>query len=114
MASLISVQYHYGWGRHYQDIPPADAMQALNFNSITQSFGVMGSTFGRMSFIILMLKLFGTTRARRWSLWALFWSQLITNGVVVVTLYVQCDDVRALWDFSIKTHCWPENFQTVR
>lgn len=112
MASLISVQYHYGWGRHYVDIPAADATQALKFNAIAQSFGVMGSTFGRLSFIILMLKLFGTTKARKWSLWALFWAQLISNGVVVVTLYVQCNDVRALWDFSIKTYCWPEDVQT--
>ncbi|KUJ12417.1 uncharacterized protein LY89DRAFT_207237 [Mollisia scopiformis] len=112
MASLISVQYHYGWGRHYEDIPTAEATQALKYNAIGQSFGVMGSTFGRLSFIILMLKLFGTTKARRWSLWGLFWAQLISNGVVVVTLYVQCDDIRALWDFTIQTHCWPEDVQT--
>ncbi|CZR52354.1 related to integral membrane protein PTH11 [Phialocephala subalpina] len=112
MASMISVQYHYGWGRHYVDIPTAEATKALEFNAIGQSFGVMGSTFGRLSFIILMLKLFGITKPRRWSLWALFWAQLISNGVVVVTLYVQCSDVRALWDFSIKTYCWPEDVQT--
>lgn len=39
MASLISVQYHYGWGRHYIYIDPSDRMQALKFNSIGQSFG---------------------------------------------------------------------------
>jgi hypothetical protein len=75
--------------------------------------GVMGSTFGRLSFIILMLQLFGITKWRRVALWTLFYAQLIPNCVVVITLYIQCDDVRALWDFSIKSSCWPEDLQTV-
>jgi hypothetical protein len=40
MASLITVQYHYGWGRHYIYIDPSDRMQALKFNAIGQSFGL--------------------------------------------------------------------------
>jgi hypothetical protein len=74
----------------------------------------MGPTFGRLSFIVLMIKLFGITKARRGALWALWWSQLITNGLVVITIYVQCEDVRALWDFSIDSKCWPPTVQTVR
>ncbi|PQE20580.1 integral membrane protein [Rutstroemia sp. NJR-2017a BBW] len=74
----------------------------------------MGSTFGRLSFIILMLQLFGITKWRRVALWTLFYAQLIPNSIVVITLYIQCKDVRALWDFSIKSSCWPEDLQTVR
>jgi hypothetical protein len=73
----------------------------------------MGPTFGRLSFIVLMVKLFGTTKARRGWLWALWWSQLITNGITVITLYVQCKDVRALWDFSIVSSCWDPDIQNV-
>jgi hypothetical protein len=38
MASLITVQYHYGWGRHYIYIPPAAAVYAVKYNVICQSF----------------------------------------------------------------------------
>ncbi|KAI9649895.1 hypothetical protein NHQ30_002479 [Ciborinia camelliae] len=113
MASLITVQYHYGWGRHYIYLDPFDRIEALKYNAIGQSFGVMGSTFGRMSFIILMLQLFGTSRFKRIALWTLFWVQFIPNCIVVVTLYVQCSDVRALWDTSVVASCWPESYQTM-
>lgn len=112
MGSLITVQYHYGWGRHYVYIDPHDRMQALRFNAIGQSFGVMGSTWGRLSFILLMLQLFGTSKWRRRALWSLFASQLIFNGIVVVCLYVQCKNIRSLWDFSFPSTCWNADVQT--
>jgi hypothetical protein len=74
----------------------------------------MGPTSGRLSFTVLMVKLFGTMKNRRRALWTLWWSQLITNGLVVITIYVQCKDVRALWDFSVESTCWPTYVQTVR
>ncbi|KAF7886310.1 hypothetical protein EAF00_010413 [Botryotinia globosa] len=112
MAALITVQYHYGWGRHYAYLDPSDRIEAMKYNAIGQSFGVMGSTFGRMSFIILMLQLFGTSKLKHAALWTLFWVQFIPNCIVVVTLYVQCNDIRALWDTSIVSSCWPESYQT--
>ncbi|KAF7872742.1 uncharacterized protein EAF02_008813 [Botrytis sinoallii] len=112
MAALITVQYHYGWGRHYAYLDPFDRIEAMKYNAIGQSFGVMGSTFGRISFIILMLQLFGTSKLKHAALWTLFWVQFIPNCIVVVTLYVQCNAIRALWDTSIVSSCWPESYQT--
>ncbi|KAF7947741.1 hypothetical protein EAE96_008821 [Botrytis aclada] len=112
MAALITVQYHYGWGRHYAYLDPFDRIEAMKYNAIGQAFGVMGSTFGRMSFIILMLQLFGTSGLKHAALWTLFWVQFIPNCIVVVTLYIQCNDIRALWDTSIVSSCWPESYQT--
>ncbi|TGO10055.1 hypothetical protein BTUL_0145g00010 [Botrytis tulipae] len=112
MAALITVQYHYGWGRHYANLDPFDRIEAMKYDAIGQSFGVMGSTFGRMSFIILMLQLFGTSKLKHAALWTLFWVQFIPNCIVVVTLYVQFNDIQALWDTSIVSSCWPESYQT--
>lgn len=39
MASLITVQYHYGWGRHYVYLDPVDRIEAMKYNAIGQSFG---------------------------------------------------------------------------
>ncbi|RDW85476.1 hypothetical protein BP5796_03801 [Coleophoma crateriformis] len=113
MASLITVQYHYGWGRHYAFLTSNQQLNAIKYNIICQSFGVMGSTWGRLSFIVFMAQIFGTTKPRRIFLWTLFWAQLLTNGTVVITLYVQCNNVKALWDFSIKSYCWKSDVQTI-
>ncbi|KAF7903449.1 uncharacterized protein EAF01_006498 [Botrytis porri] len=112
MAALIAVQYHYGWGRHYAYLDPFHRIEAMKYSAIGQSSGVMGSTFGLMSFIILMLQLFGTSKLKHAALWTLFWVEFIPNCIVVITLYVQCNDIQALWDTSNVSSCWPESYQT--
>lgn len=128
MASFITVGHHYGWGRHFKYLDSYQKEQSIKFNEITQGFGncissyyqvhtltsagIMGSTFGRLSFIILMLQLFGNTKLRRISLWTLFATQVITNVLAVILIYTQCKDVRSLWDFSIPHNCWPPIVQT--
>lgn len=47
MAALITVQYHYGWGRHYAYLDPFDRIEAMKYNAIGQSFG--NSTSARVS-----------------------------------------------------------------
>ncbi|PQE20584.1 integral membrane protein [Rutstroemia sp. NJR-2017a BBW] len=39
MAALITVQYHYGWGRHYAYLDVEDRVEAMKYNAIGQSFG---------------------------------------------------------------------------
>lgn len=88
--------------------------QALNLlNGLTTFLGVMGSTWGRLSFILLMLQLFGTNKWRRVALWSLFAVQIVFNSIVVVCLYAQCTDIRSLWNFTIPDTCWNADVQTV-
>ncbi|KAJ6017601.1 hypothetical protein N7451_000980 [Penicillium sp. IBT 35674x] len=111
-ASLITVQYHYGWGRHQHTLTTHQRIEALKYNSIGQTFGVLGSTFGRLSTIATMFTLFGINRKLRQGLWTLFAAQLITNGAVVVCLYAQCTNVVLLWDSSVSGTCWNADVQT--
>lgn len=113
-ASLISVQRHYGWGRHQTCITDIEELETqLKFNIIGQSFGILGSTFGRLSFIVFMVHLFGSKPWIRRALWTVFALQVITNATVVITCYAQCSDPRALYDFSYpESLCWPAEIQT--
>ena len=108
------MQYHYGWGRHQQTLTTHQRIEALKYNSIGQTFGVLGSTLGRLSTIATMFTLFGINRKLRRGLWAIFAAQLITNGAVVVCLYAQCTNVVLLWDTSASGTCWNADVQTVR
>lgn len=114
-ASLISVQYHYGWGRHQSCITNIQKLEMqIKFNVTGQSFGIMGSTFGRLSSIVFMLALFGSKRWVWWALWAMFVAQIVSNVGTVVVIYAQCKDPRALYDFSLpESLCWPSYVQTV-
>ncbi|ROV90162.1 hypothetical protein VSDG_08818 [Cytospora chrysosperma] len=113
-ASLISVQYRYGWGRHQACIGDLQEVETqLKFNVTGQSFGIMGSTFGRLSFIVFMLHLFDAKTWPRLSLRVFFVLQVVTNVGTVIACYAQCSDPRALYDFSLpESLCWPAEVQT--
>ncbi|PSR99134.1 hypothetical protein BD289DRAFT_353644, partial [Coniella lustricola] len=113
-ASLISVQYHYGWGRHQACITDVVRLETqIKYNFAGQSFGIMGSTFGRLSFIVFMDSLFGSRYWVRFTLWAMFGAQLVTNLVTVAMIYAQCKDPRALYIFTMsQAQCWPAYVQT--
>ncbi|KAJ5732639.1 hypothetical protein N7493_004120 [Penicillium malachiteum] len=112
-ASLITVQFHYGWGRHQTTLTAHQRIEALRYNAISQSFGVLGSTFGRLSTIATMFTLFGITKKLRRGLWALCAAQLITNGAVVICLYAQCTNVVLLWNTDgVSGSCWNADVQT--
>lgn len=114
-ASLISVQYHYGWGRHQSCITDIQELETqIKYNVTGQCFGIMGSTFGRLSFIVFMVKLFGSKRWVWWLLWTMFVAQVVTNLGTAITIYTQCKDPRALYDFSMPYDlCWPAYVETV-
>lgn len=114
-ASLISVQYQFGWGQHQSCIASLDELETqIKFNVAGQSFGIMGSTFGRLSFIVFMIALFGSKKRVWWGLWVMFALQVITNVGTVVTIYAQCKDPRALYTFTMPQDlCWPSFVQTV-
>ena len=74
----------------------------------------MAPAFGRMATCIMMLQLFGTTRMKKWSLWFTFWYQLIVNLVVCLLIFVQCKDVKTLWDpIGHPGYCWRPLIQEV-
>jgi hypothetical protein len=62
----------------------------------------------------MMLQLFGTTKARRWILWGVFWQSIFMNALTVVLIFVQCNDIRALWDpVGHPSTCWSPKVQEV-
>jgi len=73
----------------------------------------MCSTLGRVSFMYLMLRLFGNTKTRRWFLYALMAQQLIVNLFTSITIFTQCGNVHSLWDpVGEPSKCWSPDVQT--
>jgi hypothetical protein len=112
-ASSLTVQHHYGWGRHEVYLESYQISKVIELTVLTDIFGTMGPALGRMSFIALVFKLFGVNKSLRWGLWALFATQFIINLVVTVVFFFQCSDIRALWDFTIHASCWNPSIMTV-
>ncbi|RDW56607.1 hypothetical protein BP5796_13072 [Coleophoma crateriformis] len=114
LCALLTVQRHYGLGRHFFFLDPHQRIMALKYNFIGQPFGIMGPSFGRMACVMLMLQLFGTTKWRRRGLWFLFWESLVVNTITIVLIYVQCEHVQSLWDpIGHPGRCWSPKVQEI-
>lgn len=73
----------------------------------------MCSTLGRVSFMYLMLRLFGNTKKRRWFLYGLMAQQLIVNLFTCITIFTQCGNVHSLWNpVGEPSKCWNPDVQT--
>jgi hypothetical protein len=73
----------------------------------------MCSTLGRVSFMFLMLRLFGNTKSRRWFLYFLMAEQLIVNLFTAITIFTQCGNVHSLWNpVGEPSKCWSPDVQT--
>ncbi|KAF8849911.1 hypothetical protein BDZ45DRAFT_603606 [Acephala macrosclerotiorum] len=109
---FITLSHHFGWGRHFFYLDDYQKVTSMEMEFIAEPFGILCSTFGRVSFIILMFRLFGTTKYRRWFLHFLIAQSLIVNLFTCITIFVQCGDVRSLWDpVGVPSKCWAPTAQ---
>lgn len=61
-----------------------------------------------------MFRLFGTAKYRRWFLHFLIAQSLVVNLVTCITIFVQCGDVKTLWDpVGVPSKCWAPAAQAV-
>ncbi|KAF8853417.1 hypothetical protein BDZ45DRAFT_806696 [Acephala macrosclerotiorum] len=117
ILTTLTIQKHYGLGRHFSYLSPHQKIEALKYNFIGQPLGIVSSrilapAFGRNASCILMLQLFGTTSKRRWVLWATFWQSLFVNSLTIILIFVQCKDARSLWDpIGHPSFCWSPTVQ---
>lgn len=74
--------------------------------------GIASSACGRLSFMTLMYRLFGTTKHRRWLIIFLMTETIVINLFTAITIFTQCPDPRALWDgANFPGKCWSPLFQ---
>ena len=135
--TVQTIAYSRGWGRHFYYLDDSQRVNAMETVFVSEPFGnylepnalsylqpwwssinvvmlaIMCSTLGRVSFMILMLRLFGTTKARRWLLYFLIGEQLVVNLFTCITIFTQCGNVLSLWDpIGHPSKCWSPDVQT--
>ncbi|CAI7627295.1 unnamed protein product [Penicillium discolor] len=113
-SALITVCVKYGFGRHVWDLDAETAVpKVIMFDYLTQTFGISGGTFGRISFIVFVIELLGTRRSHRVILWIILILQILTNVLLIIILFVQCPghgsaiwtkDRGKCWDFRVQAY----------
>jgi hypothetical protein len=133
---MQTLAFTHGWGRHFFYLSDTQRVNAMEMVFVSEPMGkfhlalpafeirrdekatdsipaIMCSTLGRVSFMFLMLRLFGNTKARRWFIYFLMAEQLIANLFTCITIFTQCGNVHSLWDpVGEPSKCWSPDVQT--
>jgi len=115
-AALLTAAREVGMGRHIYDLEPAQIGHVGHYIVTIESFSVIVSYFGRMSFAAFLLSVIGSqSKFERIFLWSLIVSDTIINVFVVIQAYADCGvHMSANWDPAVAAiaHCQPASFQT--
>ncbi|KAJ5116273.1 hypothetical protein N7456_000621 [Penicillium angulare] len=110
---LVTAGVHYGLGRHASILDHGPEVKAVMYYCISQSFGIVASTIGRMAFIMFLARLFPSSSVTRTVLWALFAIQPIVNIIAIFLMFLQCHgEIPPLFDFTLpQDNCMPLSVQ---
>ncbi|OBT77257.1 hypothetical protein VF21_04112 [Pseudogymnoascus sp. 05NY08] len=109
---IVTIGVQHGLGQHVWYLPPARVPKVIIFDYVTQALGLSASCLGRVAFTIYLLQLLGSSRTQRVMLWILITTQVVTNVVSILIMFLQCPGHgSAIWDRPNQTKCWGVHVQ---
>ncbi|GAB7347742.1 hypothetical protein MBLNU459_g5294t1 [Dothideomycetes sp. NU459] len=115
-VAILQAAKDAGLGYHIDQLTVPQIMRTGHFVITVESFSVLTSFFGRVSFACFLLSVVGhTKRATRVTLFTLIAVQIIINAVVIIQVYTQCGSkMEALWNPSVheSAHCSAPEVET--
>lgn len=98
-STLLTMAQKYGLGRHIGTLQGPNISKAAHYMHVSESFSIITSYFGRISFAVFLLSVMGkTAKTRRHILFALIIIDTIINVIVAIQTYSQCGShINALW-----------------
>lgn len=101
---------HYGFGRHFTEISPDNALAALRASVIGEFLAVWTYPTGKAAVAYLLMRLF-PGKTLRWVLWPIVAVNVILFYLNGVFFLVQCSPVAYQWNKSIQGGtCWNHLF----
>ncbi|KAF1965805.1 hypothetical protein BU23DRAFT_545415 [Bimuria novae-zelandiae CBS 107.79] len=117
LTILVSMFSFDGGTRHlaYLSENSQHMIYFIKLNWIAQPLAIFCLGSGKVAIVFLILRLLNRTSVfRKWSLYlAVVWTAINTFLMILFT-FIQCKDVSALWDESVKekTECWDPSVQS--
>lgn len=101
--SILHIMCNYGLGKLGVNITPGELLQTRRWMWISSPIANSVSIFARLSIMILLIKIFGTTH--RWFKWFLivFSVIMVILGILSpIFLFAQVTPTAALWDVKVR------------
>jgi hypothetical protein len=95
-----------GIGKHFICVDPADSVLLGEFQYIAEFLEIYCVIFARLSAALFVIRLFAITSRLKSFLYGYAVFMTISLAITGVLVLVQCTPTAALWDVTIKGHCW--------
>lgn len=105
-VSIATPEVYYGTGRHVYYLSAHQRVMAVKLNWVTQAFHIMSTCFGKISIVILMLRIIGNSKRQAWFLYSIISALFVISVVCVAFIFAQCTPASTLWDPAVVGKCW--------
>ena len=102
---FVTLEVHYGIGRHIATLSAYQTMMAVKMVWMTQPFSTMSACFGKISIALQMQRILSRSQNHKNVLCFFIVSLFFVNLLCVIVTFAQCTPVTALWDRS-RGKCW--------
>lgn len=94
-----------GGGRHFARLNNSQIELATKYNWLNHTFAIFSVTISKVSVALLILRLLGPSKWRKWFLYILSSLSCLFGGLAAIFIWVQCTPVETLWIPTAGT-CW--------
>lgn len=94
----VTIYTSNGGGRHVYYLTPAQALSTARLSWIVLSLAISAIATGKASVALLIMRLMEPSKWRKRFLYIVSITGFVLGGVAIITIYSQCQPVRALWD----------------
>lgn len=104
MTTLLALN---GGARHLRYLTPSEISTVLKLNWAAQPWGIASFGLGKISTAFLILRI--QSSATVWRKRFLHWSigiTIVATVISILSLFVQCNPPRALWEEVPGAKCW--------
>ncbi|KAL8794420.1 MAG: hypothetical protein Q9195_003007 [Heterodermia aff. obscurata] len=110
ISVIWSVYAGRGYARHLYYIPANQIPDIIKLNTISRAMCMFSISIGKISVALLIERIAGPSRWRKWLLRSISVSVFITAVITLTLFFAQCNPARAVWDKALikegKASCW--------
>ncbi|KAJ5771596.1 hypothetical protein N7520_002125 [Penicillium odoratum] len=103
---FLGLGVNSGLGAHKSDLTETEITNAIKWNWINQSLGIIATGLGKLTIVAFMQQIHGPeSRKKVFFLWGVAASNMVVNCVTIAMIWTQCDPSAKLWQDSLPGTC---------
>ncbi|KAF7885516.1 uncharacterized protein EAF02_004025 [Botrytis sinoallii] len=112
LSCFCTYEATIGGFKHLYYLSPSQLTETIKWNYILQCWGISAFTPSKLSVGLLLIRILHPIRGWKfWTIVTIMTLMTIINTLDSILTYAQCNPPKALWEPTVKAHCWNPTVQ---